>query len=245
MRRILFLITLFVLSCSPRFHGMQALLDAPDNLIIPFDSTFLEFNPVMTYFDDMDQNLNDSIQRVVFTGSSSIRMWDSLQVDMEEFPQQFLNRGFGGSILPEVNYFFDKVISPHHPEAVVLYCGENDITEGYSAEEVLASFRTFLRLLLEKSPDSKVLYLSMKPSPSRWELWPEFKRGNRLIERFISRLNTTNIRYLDIGKPMLSQKNAYPRAELYLSDSLHMSPLGYETWKNALVPELNILLNCN
>jgi lysophospholipase L1-like esterase len=223
---------------------MRALLEDPENIIIPFDSTFLEFESVMTHFSESDQKLNDSIPRIVFTGSSSIRMWDSLAVDMDTFPHQVINRGFGGSILPEVNYYFDKIISPHQAKVVVLYCGENDIVDGYMADEVMNSFRTFLRLLLNKSPGTQVLYLSMKPSPSRWSLWPEFEKANRLIATFIKRLDNPNIRYLDIGTVMLDEQKNYPRPELFLEDSLHMQRLGYEIWRDLVVPELESLLEC-
>ena len=245
MRRILAIITLLIFGCSPRFQGMQALLEDPENIIIPFDSTFLEFRPVMSHFRMLDQALDDTIPRVVFTGSSSIRMWESLEVDMDTFSQQMVNRGFGGSILPEVNYYFDQLVSPHHAEVVVLYCGENDIVDGYQAEDVLASFRTFLRLLLTKTPDSKVIYLSMKPSPSRWSLWPEFEHGNQLIAEFIRKLDNPDIQYLDISKLMLNEALNYPEAALFLSDSLHMSKLGYSIWKEVLIPKLEVMLECD
>lgn len=244
MSRILVIITVLIFGCSPRFQGMKALLEDPENIIIPFDSTFLEFEPVMATFNRMDQKLDDTIPRMVFTGSSSIRMWDSLLVDMDTFPHQILNRGFGGSILPEVLYYYDELITPHEADIIVLYCGENDITDGYSAEEVLGSFRTFLRLLLSKSPDTQVLYLSMKPSPSRWHLWPEFEKGNRFIAKFIKKLDSPNIRYLDIATPMLNEKQDYPRPEFFIEDSLHMQRLGYEVWRDLVVPELTDLLEC-
>lgn len=142
----------------------------------------------------------------------------------------------------QVNYFFDDIITPHQPELVVLYCGENDITDGYQAKDVLASFRTFLQLILKKSPKSKVLYVSMKPSPARWNLWPEFERGNRLIESFIERLNNTNIRYYDISPSMLDPQAQYPVGEIFVSDSLHMNALGYDRWQAALLPEINEML---
>jgi lysophospholipase L1-like esterase len=244
MRRLLAVLTLLIFGCSPRFQGMKALLEDPENIIIPFDSTFLEFESSMAHFNQLDQKLNDSIPRIVFTGSSSIRMWDSLAMDMDTFPHQVLNRGFGGSILSEVNYYFDDLIPHHQAEVVVLYCGENDIVDGYRAEEVMDSFRTFLRLLFDKSPATQVLYLSMKPSPSRWELWPEFEKANKLIAAFIKRLDNPNIRYLDIGTALLNEQQTYPRPELFKEDSLHMQRSGYVIWRDIVVSELVDLLEC-
>jgi len=243
MRRIIAILMILLLSCSPRFQEMRTLLEDPDNIIVPFDSTFLGFNVVMEHFAQQDARLVDTVPRIVFTGSSSIRLWDSLATDMDTFPYQVLNRGFGGSILPEINYFFDHLITVHQPEVVVLYCGENDIIDGYQAKNVLASFRTFLRLMLHNSPCTKVIYVSMKPSLARWKIWPEMAKGNRLIEQFIARLDNPDIHYLDISVPMLDPENGgLPRPELFSDDQLHMNREGYLIWRAAVAPALKKIL---
>src|SRR5215471_5291197 len=48
---------------------------------------------------------------IIFTGSSSIRMWTTLREDFAGLP--VLNRGFGGSMIPEVTAFLDRIIVPH------------------------------------------------------------------------------------------------------------------------------------
>ena len=242
MKRILAILLLSMLSCAPRYQSMQALLADPDNIIVPFDTTFLGYQPVMDLFHAEDSTLSDSLSRVVFTGSSSIRKWETLATDFDTLSQLVLNRGFGGSTLMQVNYFFDDVVTPHQPELVVLYCGENDITDGYKAQDVLESFRTFLRLLFKKTPHSKVLYVSMKPSPARWHLWPEFERGNQLISKLIDRLNNPNIRYFDIAPSMINPTTGYTDGNIFVSDSLHMNALGYERWQEALLPEITEIL---
>lgn len=242
MKRILAILLLSMLSCAPRYQSMQALLADPDNIIVPFDTTFLGYQPVMDLFHAEDSTLSDSLSRVVFTGSSSIRKWETLATDFDTLSQLVLNRGFGGSTLMQVNYFFDDVVTPHQPELVVLYCGENDITDGYKAQDVLESFRTFLRLLFKKTPHSKVLYVSMKPSPARWHLWPEFERGNQLIAKLIDRLNNPNIRYFDIAPSMINPTTGYTDGNIFVSDSLHMNALGYERWQEALLPEITEIL---
>ena len=127
----------------------------------------------------------------------------------------------------------------HRPEVVVLYCGENDIIDGNNSKAVLASFQTFLRLLLYKSPCTKVLYVGMKPSPARWTLWPEMSKANKLVAQYIKRLNNPDIRYLDIASNMLDpQLNNKPRTDIFLEDKLHMNRSGYLIWQAAILPEL-------
>ncbi len=81
---------------------------------------------------------------IVFVGSSSIRLWDSLQKDMAPFP--VLNRGFGGSQLSHVLYNIDRVVIRYRPRAVVLYAGDNDLDHrtGKTADDVVRDFRIFV-----------------------------------------------------------------------------------------------------
>ena len=55
---------------------------------------------------------------VVFIGSSSIRRWTSLATD---FPGvTLLNRGFGGSELPDSVFYADRIVIPYAPRLVVV-----------------------------------------------------------------------------------------------------------------------------
>jgi len=161
---------------------------------------------------------------------------------MDTFPYTIVNRGFGGSTLPDVNYYFENLIQPHHAKAVVLYCGENDITDGHKARDVFNSFYTFLRIFLKNNPDGKLLFVSMKPSPARWRYWPEFERGNALIESYISRLKSTNIDYVDISKSMIDAKTKKPIPSIFVSDKLHMNTEGYQYWKEGISEALLCLI---
>jgi hypothetical protein len=67
---------------------------------------------------------------LVFTGSSSIRFWDTLANDMR--PLEVINRGFGGSQIAHVNQYASRIIIPYRPRAVVLYAGDNDLSWPWS-----------------------------------------------------------------------------------------------------------------
>ncbi len=242
MRRFFAICIIALVSCTPRFQEMSVLLQDPAPIDIPFDERFLDYAADMDSFTTLDQQLPDTLERIVFCGSSSIRMWKSLKMDMDSLPYTIVNRGFGGSTLPDVNYYFDRLISPHHAKAVVLYCGENDISDGQKAKDVFSSFYTFLRLFLKDNPNGKLLYVSMKPSPSRWELWPEFEQGNTLIENYISRLKSDNIDYVDISKSMIDTTTKEPIPDIFIADKLHMNAEGYKYWTQDISDALWCLL---
>ena len=79
--------------------------------------------------------------KILFTGSSSIRFWDSLEKDME--PLEVLNRGFGGAQISHVIYHFEEIIKPYEPKAIVFFCGTNDLTALKTPKETINDFKKF------------------------------------------------------------------------------------------------------
>ena len=73
---------------------------------------------------------------IVFTGSSSITFWSTLEQDMSSLP--VINRGFGGSRLDDVVHYAPRLVVAYRPRAVVLFAGTNDLagSEPKTAREV-------------------------------------------------------------------------------------------------------------
>src|SRR5579862_5101331 len=74
---------------------------------------------------------------VVFYGSSSIRLWSTLEGDFPLY--SVLNRGFGGSTLAECAVVFDRIVAPCSPGTLIVYAGDNDLDQGHLPEMVLGS----------------------------------------------------------------------------------------------------------
>lgn len=55
---------------------------------------------------------------ILFTGSSSIRRWQSLA---EDFPaHRVINRGFGGTQISDLIAYFDRMVRPGRPTQIVI-----------------------------------------------------------------------------------------------------------------------------
>jgi lysophospholipase L1-like esterase len=168
---------------------------------------------------------------VVFVGSSSIRMWPNLQAD---FPGvSVLQRGFGGSELADAVYFAPRIVLKYRPRLIVLYAGDNDIANGKSPQTVFADYTNFVSLVKRSLPETRIAFISIKPSASRWQLVDKMREANALIRNYIAR-DPRQI-YVDVFTPMLGP-NGLPRDELFLEDKLHMTPAGYAIWRNLLTP---------
>lgn len=172
---------------------------------------------------------------ILFVGSSSFTMWKDVQ---DYFPgYTIINRGFGGSTLPDVIYYVDEVIVSYHPKQIVIYCGENDLasSDTVTAKDVFERFKTLFQLIREKLPQVPVAYVSMKPSPSRANLSEKMIQANGWIKSFLAKQKKTA--YIDVYTKMLG-KDHKPRPELFLGDRLHMNKAGYTIWQKAIKPYL-------
>jgi lysophospholipase L1-like esterase len=170
---------------------------------------------------------------VLFVGSSSIRMWQSLATDFPGLP--VLNRGFGGSRMDDVLRYADRVVFKYKPRAIVLYEGDNDLQDGRTPARIAGDVAEFLSRVRRTLPLTRVVCLSVKPSPSRWNLIGQMRQTNALLQAVVAQ--DTMATYVDVFTPMLGA-DGRPRPELFQSDSLHMTPAGYAIWKDAVGPAL-------
>lgn len=170
---------------------------------------------------------------VLFVGSSSIRFWTSLATD---FPGvQTLNRGFGGSEIRDSTWYADRIVVPYKPRLIVFYAGDNDLNSGRSPQQVRDDFVAFVTRVRRDLPKTRIVYLSIKPSPSRAALMPKMAEANALIRTAAAGLK--QIQFVDVYTPMLGA-DGQPRAELFGPDKLHMNAAGYALWRDTLRPYL-------
>ncbi|MBX7103386.1 MAG: hypothetical protein K1X57_04865 [Gemmataceae bacterium] len=186
----------------------------------------------MKAFEEKDAKAMPEPGGVVFVGSSTIRLW---KLD-ESFPgKKYVNRGFGGSQLSDSVQYADRIVTKYKPATIVLYAGDNDIAGGRTPERVRDDYKAFVAAVRSKLPESRIIFLGIKPSPRRWEFREKFQKCNQLV-REVQKGDSRQI-YVDTWDCMLGP-DGQPRKELYLVDTLHMSVKGYEIWNKLLAPHL-------
>jgi lysophospholipase L1-like esterase len=184
-------------------------------------------------FDAADRASPPATGGIVFVGSSTIRLWSSLATDFAGLP--VLNRGFGGSTFPEALHYLQRTVVRYHPRTVVVYEGDNDLVSGRTPQQIADDYRAFVRGVRDSLPQARIVFLAIKPSPSRWRLESQRLEANRLVQAIVSA--DANQTFVDVGTPMLGTSGR-PRAELYRADSLHMTPAGYAIWRSTVAPIL-------
>jgi lysophospholipase L1-like esterase len=185
-------------------------------------------------FEAADQQKPVPQNGVVFIGSSSIVRWDLAKYFPELGPKA-INRGFGGSISADATYYADRIVIPYKPSIVVHYSGDNDAESPISAEQIASEYVKFEQKVHKALPNTKIIFLSIKPSLRRWAFQDKMTRANAMVKSHVG--TGRNMTYLDVV-PLMLGTDGKPRPELFVQDGLHMTPAGYDIWTAALKPLL-------
>jgi len=188
-------------------------------------------------FEASDKTNPPPKNAILFIGSSSIRMWKTLELEFPEY--HVINRGFGGSQISNSIHFAERIVIPYQPRVIVFYAGGNDINAGKSAETVFNDFEMFVTKVREKLPRTKIAYISIAPNPARWLQLDRIREANRLIHDYTAK--HAGLSFIDVFLPMLGS-DGQPKAGIYLDDKLHMNARGYAIWKRVVSEHLKSMV---
>lgn len=189
-----------------------------------FDEEIVEFER-----EDQYQGARKGI--IVCVGDAAVRNWTTMQQDFKGMPVK--NRGFGGATILEVNHYFRRLTDPFQPEVLVMHAGENDLKLGATPAQVKAAFDAFLEQIRISNRASRVVYISIIPTPDNSNIWAEIKQANALIQQ-VANAND-RIEFIDMSRELLDG-DGQPIPQLYQSDGESLNQTGYARWANAVVP---------
>jgi len=228
MRRslILLLSVITLLSCSP----VRQYQNLPE---------VLSWEPDILKFEQLDKTEKYPDDAILFAGSSSIRLWTSLEKDMA--PYNIIQRGYGGAHLSDFAVYAPRIFDNHKCQALVLFIA-NDITGSESdrtPEEVATLFKSVVKTFREVNPEAPVFWIEITPTASRWKVWPQIQKANALVKNACS--NAKNIYFISTHDAFLNEKGL-PKDELFLDDKLHLTDKGYEVWTGIIKKDLDRVL---
>lgn len=180
--------------------------------------------------DLVSQPLPTATKIVLFTGSSSIKMWKDVGA---YFPKHVIvNRGFGGSQTTDLLYYVDEVILTLTPSKIFIYEGDNDLASGKSSAQILKTTDSLLQKIRAKIPATVPLYfISPKPSVARWSLKDAYLEHSRNLKAWAAKQE--NVFYVD-GWSNLVDKKGNVRKDIFLADNLHLNKKGYDLWAKGM-----------
>jgi len=222
MKKLLLLFLVITIACSPvrKYSGTQ-------------DVTKWEKD--IAAFERLDSEETYPADAILFTGSSSIRLWTTLANDMKPF--NVIQRGYGGSKLSDFAFYADRIFEPHEISAAVMFIA-NDISgseSDKSPEEVKKLFLHVLKIFRKHHPSEPFFWIAITPTPSRWKVWPQIKEANELIAGECAK--RANTYFISTEKSFLNEAGE-PRPELFIKDMLHLNEDGYILWTSIIKKEL-------
>jgi len=172
---------------------------------------------------------------ILFIGSSSFTKWQNVQDDFPGYT--IINRAFGGSSLPDVTRYANDIIFPYHPKQIVIYCGDNDIagSDTITAKTVFERFKLLFQTIRSGMGNVPVLFVSIKPSPSRWHLKDKAIAANEMIRKYLKKKKRA--KFVSVWNAMLGP-DGKPWDAIFVEDNLHMNEKGYVIWQKLIEPYL-------
>jgi lysophospholipase L1-like esterase len=194
------------------------------------DSPSSRWEDAIQKFEESDRQQPPPQDGILFIGSSSIRMWD-VESSFPDLP--VINRGFGGSEVADSVYFADRIVIPYRPRTIVFYAGDNDISRDKTPCRVYDDFREFVAIVHGALPETRIVFIAIKPSLARWKLVHRMRAANALIH--VDCEEDPLLTYVDVEGPMLGG-DGRPRPELFKEDGLHLNEAGYAIWNDLVRP---------
>jgi len=185
-------------------------------------------------FEDQDKVSTPPQNGIVFIGASSIVRWN-LPEYFPELGAKAINRGFGGSQSVDSVRYVERIVVPYHPRIVVYYAGDNDVEANVPAREIAHQFELFDQKVHAALPQTKIIFISIKPSIRRWKWIDTIRSANAMVKAYCAK--EKHLVFMDIEQQMLGA-DGKPNPNLLVADGLHMTPAGYRIWTAALTPLL-------
>ena len=227
MKYLIYLVFLLSnLSCSP---------------LIKYSQSNLQFEEEVSLLESLDFEEKAGEKDVLFIGSSSIRLWDNIQVDM--YPYSSVKRGYGGAHFYDLVHFSERLVKNHSPKAILIFVanditGSNDFTNlvgDLSPHEVKRLFRYNYKLIRCIHKHIPIFLIETTPTPKRWKVWNKILQANKKLERFCKQV--PNLYFISTRDKFIGA-DGLPIQSLFLNDELHLNVDGYKLWSSVIKSKL-------
>lgn len=195
----------------------------------------LKWENDIAVFDSLNLAEASDATTLLVTGSSSVRLWDSIHTDLA--PYQVMQRGYGGAKLTDYNYYADRIIKTQQFKAIVVFVA-NDIYGGEgdrSPRDMYQSFKSLVKQIRKRNPDTPVCWIETTPTPSRWHVNDQAREANGLIKAFCER--NDDLHFIATFDQYITP-DGLPDSTMFRDDMLHMNRDGYRKWTEIIKASL-------
>lgn len=241
-----------LLAVAPQEKKPAEQKSAPKSLSAPIDPEHIRANQLEAYVDralKWDKEVatlaannatEGSEDSILFLGSSSIRLWNSISQDIA--PWKPVRRGYGGSKFCDVALYTPQLIRGLKYRAAAIFVA-NDITGSEldkTPEEIARLAKVVIDSIRTERPGTPVMLISITATPSRFKHWPRIEQANRALEKLSSELK--DVSFLETQASYLTPEGQ-PKPEYFVKDMLHQNPEGYRVWGGLVRKKLDEMID--
>jgi len=195
---------------------------------------------------------------ILFYGSSGFTRWKPFwghrpleeEIRMKDGSPAAVNHGFGGATIEEGLYYYDRLVKPWAPRAIVLRFYPNDISFGYSPAEVMYLLAQFCNRAKADFPGIKLYICDAMPHQKfiNSTLWQNnAKLYNRILREYCD--NTEDVFYVAqstwrgfYNDPADAGDYSKVRTDIWVEDQMHMTQEGYDSYRDLFLEALDDIL---
>ena len=199
------------------------------------DGSVLQWEAEIHVLDSLNAAEIFDEETILVTGSSSVRMWDSIHVDMA--PYRIIQRGYGGAKLSDYNHYAERIIKPQRFKAIVVFVA-NDIAGGEedrTPREMFLLYRALVEQIRERNHGTPVFWIETTPTPSRWHVYPQAREANLRISEYCDR--NADLYFTGTCDAFLNSEGM-PDSLYFRQDMLHLNRDGYKHWARIIKKSL-------
>lgn len=212
-----------VISCKP----VESLIQAEENLRWEADILEIDSLNAAEYSDE---------KTILVTGSSSVRLWDSIHTDLA--PYRVMQRGYGGSKLSDFNLYADRIIKPHPFKAILVFVA-NDIHGGEddrTPREMFQLYQILVQGIRSRNPNTPVFWIETTPTPRRWHVNNKVRKANKRIREWS--YTNEDLHFISTFDDYLTPE-LKPDSSFFREDMLHLNRKGYRQWSEIILSSLH------
>ncbi|WP_422106408.1 GDSL-type esterase/lipase family protein [Winogradskyella sp.] len=227
------------------FFGLLLLLFTSCSPLKRYAHTSEPWEPQIKEFEILDKTETFPDDYILYLGSSSIRLWDSIHKDMN--PYHSVKRGYGGAHFYDLIQFTDRLVTPHKSTRAIVCFVANDLTGVWDEPKVKITphqvkrlFVYFTKQVKKIAPETPIFLIEITPTPSRWNIWDKTLKANDLMKAYCE--SKENLYFITTSQEFLD-KHQQPRPELFIEDQLHLNRDGYKLWAQIIKSNLDRYLD--
>ena len=173
------------------------------------------------------------------------------EVRMKDGSQAIVNHGFGTSSADDLLYYYDRMVRPYKPRALVLATFANDINYGYGVKDIMEIQARIIQWAQADFPGIRVyclnVYPTLKSKGVKNSATRARKEYNEYLEIFCNR--TENCIYVPMEKQAFFYEKEEDigdydkiREDIFYTDQVHLNPKGYALFMDFVRELLDDLL---